>query len=126
MVGLTGQEIEALLAQRLGERYLVDPQVCVFIEEFISQRVTVEGRVNTPGSILPTTLLQVIAMSQGIEELADTERIQLFRAGAGGKKQALFLQHRGHSQGRGPGPGHQGRYHHRLRRRRRGLHSWAR
>jgi polysaccharide export outer membrane protein len=94
VAGLTGQELEALLAHRLAERYLVDPQVYVFIEEFISQRVTVEGRVKQPGVYPlkgPTTLLQVIAMSQGIEELGDTERIQMFRPGADGKKQAYFF-----------------------------------
>lgn len=94
VMGLTGQELEALLAHRLAERYLVDPQVYVFIEEFISQRVTVEGRVKQPGVYPlkgPTTLIQVMAMSHGIEELGDTERIQLFRAGADGKKQTYFF-----------------------------------
>jgi polysaccharide export outer membrane protein len=92
--GLTGQELEALLAQRLSERYLVDPQVYVFIEEFISQRVTVEGLVKRQGVYPlkgPTTLLQVIAISEGTDEVADTERVQLFRANGDGKKEIYFF-----------------------------------
>ncbi len=93
-LGLSGQELESLLAKRLSERYLVDPQVSVFIEEFVSQRVIVDGRVKRPG-VYPlkgeTTLLQVIAMSEGTDEVADTEHIQLFRASADGEREAYFF-----------------------------------
>ena len=59
--GLTGQEAEALIATMYEKDFLRDPQVSVFIKEFTSQRVTVEGAVARPG-IYPirgqTTLMQ--------------------------------------------------------------------
>lgn len=80
--GLTAQELEALIAKKLSESYLQDPQVSVFIKEYISQRVTVEGSVNKPG-VFPisgrTTLLQAIAMAGGLDKLADQNEIMLFR-----------------------------------------------
>lgn len=93
--GLTSRELEDLLARRLKERYLQDPQVSVFIEEFISQRVTIEGQVKKPG-VYPLTggnasLLQAIAIAGGPEELAATKKVQLFRANAGGTKEIYFF-----------------------------------
>ena len=80
--GLTGQQLEALLAQKLKETYLQDPQVSVFIKEFISQRVTVSGSVNKAG-VFPisgkTTLMQAIAMAGGLEKFADENDIKIFR-----------------------------------------------
>ena len=80
--GLTGQQLEALLAQKLKETYLQDPQVSVFIKEFISQRVTVSGQVNKAG-VFPisgkTTLMQAIAMAGGLEKFADENDIKIFR-----------------------------------------------
>jgi polysaccharide export outer membrane protein len=80
--GLTGQQLEALLAQKLEETYLQDPQVSVFIKEFISQRVTVSGSVNKAG-VFPisgkTTLMQAIAMAGGLEKFADENDIKIFR-----------------------------------------------
>ena len=47
--------------------YLQDPQVSVFIKEFTSQRITLEGAVAKPG-IYPmrgqTTLMQAIAIAR--------------------------------------------------------------
>jgi polysaccharide biosynthesis/export protein len=93
--GLTSQELEDLLARRLKERYLQDPQVSVFIEEFTSQRVTIEGLVKKPG-VYPlmggnASLLQTIAIAGGPEEIAATNKVQLFRANAGGTKEIYFF-----------------------------------
>jgi polysaccharide biosynthesis/export protein len=66
--GLTSQQLEVYLAKLLEEKYLQDPQVSVFIEEFTNQRVTVGGGVKRPG-IYPIqgriTLLQAIAGAEG-------------------------------------------------------------
>jgi polysaccharide biosynthesis/export protein len=93
--GLTSRELEDLLARRLKERYLQDPQVSVFIEEFTSQRVTIEGQVKKPG-VYPlmggnASLLQTIAIAGGPEEIAATKKVQLFRANAGGTKEIYFF-----------------------------------
>lgn len=90
--GLTGHELEMLIAAKLRESYLQDPQVSVFIKEYISQRVTVEGSVNKPG-VFPisgkTTLLQAIAMAGGLDKLADTSDIKVFRDRKDGSREAV-------------------------------------
>lgn len=52
----------------------------------------------------PTTLLQVIAMSAGTDEVADTERIQLFRVNPDGKKEAYFFNIDAIRKGEAPDP----------------------
>lgn len=90
--GLTGQQLETLLAQKLQKTYLQDPQVSVFIKEFISQRVTVGGSVNRAG-VFPisgrTTLMQAIAMAGGLSKLADEGDIKVFRDRRDGSREIL-------------------------------------
>lgn len=91
--GKTVGELEQTIADKLRESFLQDPQVSVFIQEFASQRVTVEGSVAQPG-IKPltgrTTLLQLIAMSGGLTKMADPEKIIVFRNIEGQRMVALF------------------------------------
>lgn len=47
--GLTAHRLESELVDLLSQKYLYDPQVSVFIEEYRSQRVAVLGEVNKPG-----------------------------------------------------------------------------
>jgi polysaccharide biosynthesis/export protein len=85
---LTRKEVKALIEQKLGERYLQNPDVTVFIKEFSSQFVTVIGLVDKPGIIpltRPTTLLRIMALAQA-DEVADTEAVQLFRTDSDGEK----------------------------------------
>jgi polysaccharide export outer membrane protein len=49
VAGLTTAEIKALLTERLGRDYLVNPQVDVRVKEYHSQFVTMAGEVTTPG-----------------------------------------------------------------------------
>jgi polysaccharide biosynthesis/export protein len=80
--GLTGNELENQIAAKLAESYMQAPQVSVFIKEFNSQKITVDGAVMKPG-IFPFTgnlsLLQAIALSQGLSEIADPKTILIFR-----------------------------------------------
>jgi polysaccharide export outer membrane protein len=91
--GRTIQELEKLIAARLTEQYLQNPQVTVFVKEYTSQRVTVEGAVGKPG-IYPitgrTSLLQVIAIAEGLDPLADPAGIVVFRMIGGKKMAAVF------------------------------------
>lgn len=91
--GRTVQELEADIAKSLDAKFLQNPQVTVFVKEFTSQRVTLEGAVKTPG-IYPltgkTTLLQAIAMAQGLDPLADLKGIVIFRVVDGKKMGARF------------------------------------
>lgn len=91
--GMTVQELEAEIAKTLDAKFLQNPQVTVFVKEFTSQRVTLEGSVKKPG-IYPltgrTTLLQAIAMAEGLDQLADLKGIVIFRVIDGKKMGARF------------------------------------
>ena len=75
-------QVEQLIAAELSRDYLQDPHVAVFIEEYASQKVTVEGYVKSPGVFAMegrTTLLQAIALAGGVTDIADTTEILVFR-----------------------------------------------
>jgi polysaccharide biosynthesis/export protein len=80
--GRTQSQLEKEIARKLEVTYLQSPQVSVFVKEYNSQRVTVDGAVKKPG-IFPTSgdisLLQAIALAEGLNELADPSGILLFR-----------------------------------------------
>lgn len=90
--GLTGQQLEARIAEKLQEKYLQDPQVSVFIKEFVSQRVTVSGEVNKAG-VFPisgrTTLMQAIAMAGGLAKFGDENDVKVFRDRRDGSREVL-------------------------------------
>ena len=87
------REVEESIAAKLTQTYLQNPQVSVFIKEFSSQRVTLEGSIAKPG-IYPLTgqitLLQTIAMGGGLNDMADSQGILVFRMVAGKKMVARF------------------------------------
>jgi len=91
--GRTVGQLEQEIAARLEEKYLEDPQVTVFVKEYMSQRVTVEGAVEKPGIITltgRTSLLQVIALSEGLDDLANPEGIVIYRNVDGRRYAAAF------------------------------------
>lgn len=92
--GKTIPELESLIGEKLKDGYVQDPQVTVFIKEFTSQRVTLEGALQKPG-IYPitgkTTLLQAIAMAQGVDDkVADLQGVVVFRNVDGKRMGAVF------------------------------------
>ena len=90
--GFTAQEVERDLTRRLKVKYLQNPQVTVFVKEFNSQRVTVEGAVKKQG-VYPlrgkTSLLQSIAMAEGLGDSADAS-VVVFRVTQEGRTAARF------------------------------------
>jgi polysaccharide biosynthesis/export protein len=80
--GKTQAQLERDIASQLGKSYLQSPQVTVFIKEYNSQRITVDGAVNKPG-IFPTTgkvsLMQAIALAEGLSLIADPTGVLVFR-----------------------------------------------
>jgi len=87
--GLTGDEAERLIAEKYEKDYLQDPQVSVFIKEYTSQRITLEGAIARPG-IYPirgdTTLMQAIAIGGGQGSLPDLHQVLVYRREGGEKK----------------------------------------
>jgi len=90
--GRTPQDLERELTKSLGAKYLQKPQVTVFVKEYNSQRVTVEGAVKKPG-VYPlqgkNSLLQMIATAQGLETVSDST-IVIFRTTNGKRAAARF------------------------------------
>lgn len=82
VAGLTPREAEQAIAAKLGEEYLQNPQVNIFVAEYASQKVTVTGRVKKPG-VFPvagrTTLMQAIALAGGLDDVAKKEEVVVFR-----------------------------------------------
>jgi polysaccharide export outer membrane protein len=80
--GKTQSQLEKEIARKLEAGYLQSPQVTVFVKEFNSQKITVDGAVKKPG-IFPisgqTSLLQAIALAEGLETVADPSGILIFR-----------------------------------------------
>jgi len=80
--GLTPDEAEQLIATKLGQDNLQNPQVDIFVAEYASQKVAVTGNVNKPG-VFPvagrTTLLEAIALAGGFDEVANKDQVVVFR-----------------------------------------------
>ncbi|SMB22894.1 Polysaccharide export protein [Sterolibacterium denitrificans] len=92
--GLSAQELEDTLAAKLAENMLQDPQVSVFIKEYVSQRVIIEGEVRKTGSYPiqgRTTLLSALARAEGLGSLADENEIKIIRALPNGEKEIMVF-----------------------------------
>ncbi len=71
--GLTAIEAEEKIETMYKERYIKNPHVSIFVEEHISQRITLVGQFNNPGTYdYPTKqrLLDTIALGGGLGEKA--------------------------------------------------------
>jgi polysaccharide export outer membrane protein len=93
VAGKTSTEVTSLIRDRLGERFLVDPQVSVNIKSSVSQKVTVEGQVTEPGVFElqgQTSLLQALAMAKGPTRVAKLSEVVVFREQAGKRYAAMF------------------------------------
>jgi polysaccharide export outer membrane protein len=91
--GVSARDLERSLKAKLSEKYFQNPQVTVFIREYNSQRVTVEGSVKSPGVYPyrgPTSLLQLVATAGGLSEVADGSEVMVFRTATGAKQAAKF------------------------------------
>jgi polysaccharide biosynthesis/export protein len=89
IAGLTAQQAETLIAEKYAQKYLQNPEVSVFIREFTTQRITVEGAVGRPG-IYPitgsVTMLKVLALVGGGASYADLTDVALYRQGEKGEQ----------------------------------------
>jgi len=93
VAGLTQEQIEAHIGSLYGEKYLQNPQVSVFIREFTTERITIDGAISKPG-IYPLvgqmTLLRVIALAGGFGSIANRTEVKLFRTEKGERVVATF------------------------------------
>ncbi len=93
VAGLTASEAGDVIAGRLGERYLVSPQVTLFVKKAVGRRVTLDGEVREPG-LYPVegrlTLLQAVALAKGPTRLAGLNQVVVIRQLDGQRQAALF------------------------------------
>ena len=85
-VHLTVGELETEIKRRLAERFLVNPQVTVFVKEFSS--VYVFGEVKNPGSfplVGKMTVFEAITRAGGFTEVANPSKVKVIRE-EGGKE----------------------------------------
>lgn len=92
-VGVGTTELGAVIAKRLDEKYLRNPNVIVSLKESASQVVTVDGSVRSPGiypATAPLSLIQVVALARGTDEFANPRRVAIFRTISGKRMAAAF------------------------------------
>jgi polysaccharide export outer membrane protein len=91
--GKTARQLEVDLAKKLSAKYLQSPQVTVFVKEYNSQRITVEGAVRNTG-IFPlkgrTTLVEALAQAGDINNDIASGDIAIFRTIDGKPSAARF------------------------------------
>lgn len=93
VAGRTSAQVSDEIATRLEKRFLVNPQVSVLIKTAVSQKVTVDGQVKQAGVYQlqgETTLVQAVAMAQGVSDAAKLEQVVVFRQLNGQRYAAKF------------------------------------
>lgn len=104
--GMTARELAADIESRLGERYLVHPQVSLIVTKSVSQRVTVEGQVVKPGVYDiegRTTLLRAVALAEGPTRVAALDQVGVFHT-VGNQRYITRYDLQAIRQGRSPDP----------------------
>ena len=93
VAGLSAGEAADVIAGRMGERYLVSPQVTVFVKKAVGRRITIDGEVRRPG-LFPIesriSLQQAVAMAEGPTRFASLKQILVVRQSDGERKAAVF------------------------------------
>jgi len=81
-VGLTPEQLRVKLTEA-ASKLIEDPTVAVVVKEIKSRKVFITGQVNKPGPyplLVPTTVMQLIAMAGGLLEFADSKNIVILRS----------------------------------------------
>jgi polysaccharide export outer membrane protein len=103
---LTTAQLDDVLTQKLGAKYLEHPDVSVAIKASTAHVVTVDGSVKEGGSFPvagPISLIQAVAMAKGTSEDANARRVAVFRT-IGGQRQAAAFDLTSIRRGEAPDP----------------------
>ena len=79
--GLTPEQLRQKLTTE-AQKFVQEPNVTVVVKQINSRRVYITGQVNRPGPyplLSSMNVLQLIAMSGGLMEYADEEKILIVR-----------------------------------------------
>jgi polysaccharide export outer membrane protein len=91
--GKTVPALEQEIGELLAKDYLQNPQVSLFVREYTSQTITIEGAVAKPGIYSlkgQTSLLQAIVIAGGLTDSANPKGIIVFRQVQGERLAAVF------------------------------------
>lgn len=89
----TTAQLDEQLTQRLGAKYLENPDVSVGVKSSASRSVTVDGAVKTSGGFPvtgPVSLMQAVARAGGATPEANLRRVAIFRQIDGKRQAAAF------------------------------------
>jgi polysaccharide export outer membrane protein len=81
--GSTAKQLEAKLTQKL-ESIVTNPQVTVIVQDIRSQKYSIMGEVNRPGSFALTpqmTVLDAVAVAGGLRDFAKPKKMYILRRG---------------------------------------------
>ena len=93
VAGRTPSEVRDELTQRLGSRYIRNPQVTVGVSERRRTTFAVEGDVREPGifeAVPGTTLISAIAQAKSTTDTAKLDEVMIFRVVDGQRLGARF------------------------------------
>lgn len=100
-LGLTPDQLRALLTVQ-ARKFVAEPNVSVVVKQIHSRKVFITGNVERPGPYgigSPMTVLQLIAMSGGLREYADSKHIVITRT-ENGKSVSLPFNYNDISKGK--------------------------
>lgn len=86
VVGMRSGEVQELIATRLKDGYLKNPQVSLMVKEWNSRKVSVIGQVQKPGAVayFPNmTIVDAIAAAGGFTGIASKNAVTLRRESKG-------------------------------------------
>lgn len=103
VAGLTAGQLGEAIQKQL-ERFLVQPDVSIFVKEFNSKKVFVFGQVQRPGTFSyedGMNIIQAITLAGGFDKLAD-QNIAYVTRRVDGREQRLEVSIQDISEGRAP------------------------
>jgi protein involved in polysaccharide export with SLBB domain len=93
VAGMAPPEVAALLRKKLGDGYLKDPSVSVFVESYNSKKISVFGQVSKPGTfnyMNNMSIIEAITLAGGFTPIAAKNSITVTRT-EGGKSQRFVV-----------------------------------
>lgn len=87
--GMTNLSLARQISEKLKEGYIVDPQVTVLVEEFVSKRIFVLGQVKKAGNFpIRTTMsiIEAVSHAGGFTDFADISNVVVTRKTDDGKE----------------------------------------
>ena len=87
--GMTATDAADRIQDMLGEKYMRNPQVSVFIKEYNSKKISVFGQVNKPGTFKyenNMSVTQAVSMAGGFTKMAAKDDTNITRIEEGTEK----------------------------------------